>query len=167
MRSSLLRALSVAALSVAIALVTGCSGGKTKQQAPSAGAGPTAAAGSDLTPFQLENGIGPVTEVVKVGPIDKEMAEEGKELFTTKCSACHKMGERYVGPPLGEVTVRRAPAFIMNQILNPDGMYTKHPVVRQLLGEYMTQMPNLGLTRDQARAVLEYLRTQVPSKAAS
>jgi cytochrome c len=72
-----------------------------------------------------------------------------------------------VGPPLGDVTVRKSPAFVMNQILNPEGMYTRHPEVRKLLGEYMTQMPNLGLTRDQARQVLEYLRTQVPSKAAS
>jgi mono/diheme cytochrome c family protein len=155
--------LPLALVLIAIVLGTACGGGKTEQPAATA----TAAAGSDLTPFQLENGIGPVTEVIQVGPIDKEMAEEGEKLFTAKCSACHKMTDRYVGPPLGAVTVRRAPAFIMNQILNPDGMYTKHPVVKQLLGEYMTQMPNLGLTRDQARQVLEYLRTQAPSKAAS
>ena len=166
MRSLPLRVSPLATLLLgASVLIAGCGAGKTEQQASSPGAAATA--GSDLTPFQLENGIGPVTEVVSVGPIDKELAEEGEKLFTTKCSACHKMAERYVGPPLGEVTIRRAPAFIMNQILNPDGMYTKHPVVKQLLGEYMTQMPNLGLTRDQARQVLEYLRTQAPSKAAS
>jgi cytochrome c1 len=138
-----------------------------KEAAPPPAVTAAAPAGSDLTPFQLEHGIGPITEEVTLGPIDKAMAESGKQLFETKCSACHKMTDRYVGPPLGEVTIRRKPAFIMNQILNPEGMYTKHPVIKQLLGEYMTQMPNIGLTQEQARQVLEYLRTQAPSKAAS
>jgi hypothetical protein len=38
-------------------------------------------------------------------------------------------------------------------------MYTRHPVVKKLLAEYMTQMPNQGLTVEEARSVLEYLRT--------
>ncbi len=140
----------------------------TKDPAPAPpGSGSATAAGGDLTPFQLEHGIGPVTEAVVVGAIDKAMAESGKQLFEAKCAVCHKMGERYVGPPLGEVTDRRSPAFIMNQMLAPEQMYAKHPVVKQLLGEYMTQMPNLGLSREQARQVLEYLRTQIPSKPAS
>jgi mono/diheme cytochrome c family protein len=46
-------------------------------------------------------------------------------------------------------------------------MYTKHPVVKQLLGEYMTQMPNLGLTQEQARQIVEYLRTQAPGTTGS
>jgi cytochrome c1 len=148
-----------------LALGTACGAKETPPAQPPAGA--TAAVGSDLTPFQLENGIGPVTEAVTLGAIDHEMAEAGKQFFETKCGACHKMTEKYVGPPLGEVTIRRTPAFIMNQMLNPEEMYTKHPVVRQLLGEYMTQMPNLQLTKEQARQVLEYLRTQAPSKTAS
>jgi hypothetical protein len=46
-------------------------------------------------------------------------------------------------------------------------MYEKHPVARELLGEFMTQMPNLGLTRDEARAIMEYLRTQGAAAAAA
>jgi mono/diheme cytochrome c family protein len=153
---------------VTVMLGTACGGSETPapQQSAAAPAG-GAAAGSDLTPFQLENGIGPVTEAITLGPIDKGMAEAGKQIFESKCGACHKMTDKYVGPPLGEVTARRTPAFIMNQVLDPEGMYSKHPVVKQLLGEYMTQMPNLGLTLDQARQVVEYLRTQAPSKTAS
>ena len=120
---------------------------------------------SDLTSFQTENGIGPITEEITLGPINEEQAEHGKAVFETKCSACHKMKERYVGPALGEVTVRRKPAFIMNQILNPQEMYTRHPVVKQLLAEFLTQMPNQGLTQEEALAVLEYLRTQEPGAA--
>jgi len=138
-----------------------------KEAAPPAGGGaagggaPAAeAGGAELTPFQLENGIGPITSPVTLGPLDQAMAKQGEALFTAKCSACHKMTEKYVGPPLGDVTKRLPAAFIMNQVLNPEGMYTKHPAVRQLLAEYMTQMPNLQLTQDQARQIVEYLRTQ-------
>jgi len=145
------------------ALVLAACGGKSEQAPPPA----AAAAGSDLTPFQLEHGIGPVTEVVTLGPVDKEMAEQGEKLFEVKCGACHKMTERYVGPPLGDVTVRKSAAFIMNQMLNPEEMYNRHPEVKKLLGEYMTQMPNLGLTQEQARQVVEYLRTQAPGKSSS
>jgi mono/diheme cytochrome c family protein len=151
-----------------VAAATGglaCSGGKSE----AAPATTTAAAPADagLTPFQQENGIGPVTQVITLGPIDHDEAEEGKKLFEGKCTACHKMGERYVGPALGGVTERRTPAYIMNMILNPEEMYTKHPVARQLLAEHMTQMPNLGLTQEQAREVVEYLRTQSSPTAGS
>jgi mono/diheme cytochrome c family protein len=112
-----------------------------------------------LTAFQLEHGIGPVTEPVELGELDEALAEQGEALFETKCSACHKMEEKYVGPALGQVTVRRQPAFIMNMILNPQEMYTRHPAVRELLAQHPTQMPNQGLTREEARAVVEYLRT--------
>ena len=137
-----------------------CGGGE--KAPPPSDAAPAAAAGSDLTPFQLENGIGPITEAITLGPVNEEQAEEGKTQFEAKCSACHKLGERYVGPPLGGIREKVTPAFAMNMILNPVEMYTRHPAVKQLLGEYMTQMPALGLTQEQARAVVEYLRTTPP-----
>jgi mono/diheme cytochrome c family protein len=120
--------------------------------------------GEGLTTFQLKNGIGPITEEVKVGPVDKALAAQGEKLFAAKgCTACHKMGEKYVGPALGGVTERRTPTYVMNMILNPQEMYERHPVAHELLAEFMTQMPNLNLTRDEARAILEYLRTQAPA----
>ena len=67
-----------------------------------------------------------------------------------------------MGPPLGGITEKVTPDFAMNMILNPQEMYTRHPVVKKLLGEYMTQMPNQGLTQEQAREVVEYLRTTTP-----
>ncbi len=146
--------------SLGLTALLACGGGDKAPAAAGAQA-PAAAATGDLTPFQQEHGIGPITTVVQLGPVDAAQAAEGKTLFETKCSACHKLTDKYVGPPLGEVTTRRSATYIMNMILNPEGMYTKHPVARQLLGEYMTQMPNLGLTEAQARQLVEYLRTQV------
>jgi len=150
--------LMIAAL-MGAALVVGCGGGG--DAAPPA-ENPPAATG-ELTAFQLEHGIGPITEAMTLPEaIDHELAEEGEEIFVLKCSACHKMAEKYIGPELGTVLDRRTPAFVMNMILNPQEMIEKHPVVKQLLAETMSFMANQGLTREDARAVVEYIRTQHP-----
>ena len=119
--------------------------------------GDPATGGSELTAQQLERGIGPVTEL-ELGALDSELAAAGQAVFELKCSACHKMAERYVGPALGDVLDRRRPEFVMNMILNPAEMVEKHPAIRELLGQFMTPMPNQNLTQDEARSVLEYLR---------
>lgn len=147
--------VGAAAIAV-LALAVGCGGGE--KAAEQAGAPP--AAESDLTPFELENGIGPVKEALVLGDIDKGLAEKGKAVYEAKCTACHKMDTLYVGPALGEVTSRRTGAFVMNMILNPQEMVERHPVAKQMLAERMTFMANQNLTVDEARAVLEYLRTQ-------
>lgn len=115
---------------------------------------------ADLTPFELENGIGPVKEKVELGKLDPALAATGKALFEGKCSMCHKMDTTYVGPSLGEVTIRRTPAYLMNMILNPQEMVERHPIAKQLLAERMTFMANQNITADEARALVEYLRTQ-------
>ncbi len=135
----------------------GCGGAKPPAADGQAVAAAPAATGG-LSAFEMENGVGPLTSAVTVGAVDHGLAEQGEKLFEAKCTACHKLTERYVGPSLGGVTVRRTPTYVMNMILAPDQMYERHPVAKELLGEYMTQMPNLSLTTDQARALLEYLR---------
>ena len=145
-------------LVLGLGLGLGC-GGDKGPPAPAPAASDPGAGG--LSAFEIEHGIGPVTETVTLAAKpDHEMAEEGEEIFEQKCGACHKMGEKYVGPALGEVTKRRTAAYIMNMILNPQEMVERHPVAKQLLAEHMTFMPNQGLTRDQARQVVEYLRTK-------
>jgi cytochrome c len=120
---------------------------------------------SDLTAFELENGIGPVKEKIELGPLDRALADKGKAVFEAKCSMCHKIDTLYIGPALGEVTTRRTPAYIMNMILNPQEMVERHPVAKQLLAERMTFMANQNLSIEDARAVLEYLRTQAKNAA--
>ena len=147
------RAALVALLVVGLAA---CGGGES--EAPSEQAGATAETGG-LTQAQLEKGIGPVENVSLSDQIDQDLAAQGEEIYNMKCTACHKMDQRYVGPPLGDVTEQRTPEFIMNMMLNPEEMIQKHPVVKELLAQYMTPMPNQSLTRDEARAILEHLRS--------
>jgi len=153
-------------LALLLALVAGCAKSeKTEEAAKKNEPGEMSEHEEGLTPFQMQNGIGPLTQELKVGPVDKALAAKGEQIFNAKCAACHKMTEKYVGPPLGEVATRRTPTYLMNWVLNPQEMQERHPVARQLLAEYMTPMPNLGLTQDEARALVEYLRSQAPASA--
>lgn len=136
-----------------LALGLAACGGSADDSASAGNAAPA----DGLTAEQMEHGIGPISSV-DVGPIDAALAAQGEGLFTTKCSACHQMDQRYVGPPLGDVTERRTPEYVMNMILNPEEMVQKHPEAKALLAQYMTPMPNQNLSHDEARAVLEYLR---------
>ena len=139
------------------ALATGLAacggGGEPSAQAP-------AAAPGGLTAEQLEKGIGPISEVSLGAEIEAGLAAQGAEVFGMKCSACHKLDQRYVGPALGDVLERRSPEFVMNMVLNPAEMLEKHPEAKAMLAQFMTPMPNQNLTREEARAILEYLRQE-------
>lgn len=103
-------------------------------------------------------GIGPIKKVEVAAAVDAGMAAEGEKLFKEKCTACHKIGERYVGPDLKGVTTRRAPEWIMNMILNPVEMVQKDETAKELLATYFTQMSQQNVSEDGARKLLEYFR---------
>ena len=158
MRRGLGQVVRLGALGLALAvLAAGCGEGHEEGEGK---AERHENAEGELSAFELENGIGPVKEAVTLSAIDLGLAATGKGVFETKCSACHKMDTLYVGPALGEVTTRRTGAFVMNMILNPQEMVERHPVAQQMLAERMSFMANQNLTAQEARAVLEYLRTQ-------
>lgn len=104
-------------------------------------------------------GVGPIKSMSILESIDTKLSIEGKKIFEMKCSACHNLDSRKVGPPLKDVTIRRKPEWIMNMILNPAEMTQKDSTAKELLGEYMTQMANQSLNEKEARAILEYFRS--------
>jgi mono/diheme cytochrome c family protein len=104
-------------------------------------------------------GIGPISSV-ELGDIDDALVGKGKETFKANCTACHKIKKRFVGPALKGITERRSPEWIMNMILNPEGMVAEDPIAMALLAEYSSPMANQSLSEDEARAILEYLRTK-------
>jgi len=144
-------------LGLVMVLATGLAGCGETASSEGAAVTPAASETGGLSAAQFENGIGPIDQVA-LSPLDAALAEKGEEIFTTKCAACHKFDQRYVGPPLGDVLARRTPAFIMNMMLNPAEMVEKHPEVKKLLAEFLTPMPNQNLTEEDARAILEYIR---------
>ena len=104
-------------------------------------------------------GVGPIKELKLDPTIDQQLAQEGQTVFEQYCTACHKIEDRFVGPPLKEITTRRSPEWIMNMILNPEVMVKEDPIAKQLLAEYLSPMANQNLTEAQARSILEYFRT--------
>ncbi|MAP55087.1 cytochrome c [Altibacter sp.] len=105
-------------------------------------------------------GVGPIKNLELPETIDQGLASQGQELFKTKCTACHKVGKKFIGPAPDGVTKRRSPEWIMNMILNPEEMVQKDPIAKQLLIDYNgSPMANQSLTEAEARSILEYFRT--------
>lgn len=92
--------------------------------------------------------------------VDEEMTKQGEMIFTSKCTICHQIETKLVGPKLKGVTERRKPEWIMNMMLDPDRMIKEDSIAKNLTKEYPSSMTNQNLTKEEARAVLEYLRTQ-------
>ena len=108
----------------------------------------------------LDKGVGPITSLTLDPVIDQEMAARGAETYQKMCTACHKPNEKFIGPAPKGVLTRRSPEWVMNMILNPDGMVKENAAAKKLLMEYNgSPMANQNLTEVEAREVLEYFRT--------
>lgn len=116
---------------------------------------------SEGVPVDMNNkGVGPIKSVTFADEIDTELAAKGQKTFSTICVACHMAEQRLIGPALKGVFERRSPEWVMNMIMNPDGMLKEDPIAKALLKEYNNAvMLNQNLSEDDARAVAEYLRT--------
>ena len=127
---------------------------RTKQEAP-------AETASEGVPVDLDNkGVGPITEMTFPDEVDAELAAQGEAKYNAICTACHMAEQRMIGPALKGVYERRSPEWVMNMILNPDGMLKEDPIAKALLKEYNNAiMLNQNLSEEEARAVAEYLRT--------
>ena len=105
-------------------------------------------------------GVGPITAITLNAEIDQAMAKQGEEVYKQMCMACHRIGKRFIGPAPDGILERRSPEWVMNMILNPEGMVSEDPLAKDLLIEFNgAPMANQGLTEEQARAVMEYFRT--------
>ncbi len=106
-----------------------------------------------------DKGIGPIKNVT-LDPINADMVKEGKNLFNSRCLLCHSLDQVKLGPPLRNITKERAPEFIMNMLLNTTLMEQDDPAVKDLKKTYnKISMTNPRFSQQQARAVLEYLRS--------
>ncbi len=128
----------------------------TVQQSPKPETKPeTKPASDDMSDI----GVGPIKAFTLPAEIDQAMAAEGKKIFKAKCTACHKVSKKFIGPSPKGIVNRRNPAWIMNMILNPEKMVKEDPIAKALLKKYSAPMANQGLTEEDARKVLEYFRT--------
>ena len=99
-------------------------------------------------------------EVVLTTPLNQQWVIAGKGFYDLKCQACHKLtDERLVGPGWKGVTQRREPHWILNMITNVEMMLEKDPEAQKLLEQCLVRMPNQNITKDDARQVLEFMRS--------
>ena len=110
----------------------------------------------DLT----SKGVGPITSLTLPAEIDQAMATKGADIYKKMCTACHKPDKKFIGPAPKGIMLRRTPEWIMNMILDPEGMIKNDPLAKGLLMEFNgAPMANQNLSEEDARAVLEYFRT--------
>jgi mono/diheme cytochrome c family protein len=146
-------------LAVLLCMAAGCGGNKAATTSNDAAATTGSTSGA---PAEMK--VAAVSQY-DAGPrafeaaADDAGAKRGEQLFKDKgCSACHAFGRKVTGPDLAGVTHRRTAAWIENQILHPEVMVKTDPISHELYAKYMLQMPNQGLTRDEAGAVIAYFR---------
>ena len=113
------------------------------------------------TPIDLNNkGIGPIKNYNFSSEVNLELANEGKEVFNSKCTACHNINRRLIGPAMSGIYERRSVEWVLNIMLNPDQMLKEDPTAIALLKEYNNIiMLNQNLSEKEAKSLAEYFRT--------
>jgi mono/diheme cytochrome c family protein len=89
-----------------------------------------------------------------------DLVKRGEEIFKQKCTACHQIENKLVGPALKGLFERRKEDWVLAMIINPDSMIKNDPIAKNLYEEYKVPMvvPG-GITQEEAKAVVEYLKT--------
>jgi cytochrome c551/c552 len=156
--------LSLKLLSLIFTLALFSCGGSDKKEEPSYGKKePVKTENKEPASKRIElnnKGVGPITSVDLGLVVDQDMAAHGKEVYDKMCTACHKAEKKFIGPSPKGILQRRSPEWVMNMILNPEQMVKEDPLAKDLLMEFNgSPMANQNLTKEEARAVLEYFRT--------
>ena len=93
-------------------------------------------------------------------PLNAEWVNAGKSIYELKCMSCHRLtDERLVGPGWKDVTTRRQPVWIMNMIINVEMMLETDPEAQKQLEQCLVRMPNQNVSLDEARGILEFMRS--------
>lgn len=147
--------LAAGLVTVCIAvLLTACGSREEAEQAAKAAPSP-----ADLAAMQPEvHGI-EIKSVELTHPLKQDWVAAGKGIYEMKCLACHKLTtEKLVGPGWAGITKRRQPVWIMNMITNVDVMLAKDAEAQKLLELCLVRMPNMNVTEQEARQILEFMR---------
>ncbi len=99
-------------------------------------------------------------DITLTTPLEKAMVDTGKAIYGMKCQSCHRLTEeKLVGPGWKGVTQKRQPVWIMNMITNVEMMLETDAEAQKLLELCMVRMPNQNITKEDARKLLEFMRS--------
>jgi Cytochrome c len=100
------------------------------------------------------------SDITLTNPLNTEWVSTGKGIYELKCQSCHRLTEeKLVGPGWKDVTKRRQPVWVMNMITNVDMMLEKDAEAQKLLELCMVRMPNQNITPEDARKIIEFMRS--------
>jgi hypothetical protein len=78
----------------------------------------------------------------------------------SKCATCHFLSDETLnGPGWEDLTHRRDAAWIMNLMTNTEEMLEKDLALKKQKEQYKMTMPDFGLSDQEARALLEFMRS--------
>ena len=136
-------------------LLSGC--GSKKEADDAAKASPTP---SELIANQPIVHGPEIKNVELKNPLDGNWVSGGKTIFDSICMPCHKLtGDKLVGPGWLGVTKRRTPVWIMNMICNTDMMLSSDAEAQKQLEMCLIRMPNQNVAVEDARKILEFMRS--------
>jgi cytochrome c551/c552 len=122
------------------------------------GAPPAAADGGNEAPATTQAVA--IEEIAVSTPLNAEWIKAGKAIYEMKCQSCHKLtDEKLVGPGWKGVTERRSPGWIVAITTRPEEMLEKDPEAIKLLEEHLIKMPNQNVSAEEARQLLEFMRS--------
>lgn len=160
MRRIALRLLLIATLAVS---VHGCGGGGGNDQ--TATTTPATSTPAPAAPETVAAKPLPAGSKYDAGPragesgVNAALAVGGEKLFQTKgCVVCHGFGKKITCPDLVGVSMRRTARWMEEQILHPEVMVKEDRITAELKTQYALPMTNQGLTAEEARAVIEFLK---------
>ena len=86
-------------------------------------------------------------------------ADQGKDLFDKQCAGCHSIGGGDGGgPDLKGIAEKRPADWLVRVIVEPDKLTAaKDTVQGELVKKFGYEMPNLGISADDAKSIITYL----------
>ena len=96
-------------------------------------------------------------------------ADSGKELFEKECTGCHTIGGGDAGGlDLKGITGKRPADWLERVIVEPDKLTAdRDPIQLGLVKRYGGEMPNLGISRKDAKKIIAFLQGVSPSASSS
>ncbi|QOR76469.1 MAG: cytochrome c [Thermoflavifilum sp.] len=136
-----------------LGLFAACGGGNSNQS--SSASGPVSNATSPAS--------APAAASSSTASSASNAVEKGQELFQANCSACHRIHEKLIGPPLAGVTKIRSKEWLYNWIRNSQAVINSGDTAAiNLYKEYnqvqMTPFPQLS--NEDIDNILAYIDSQ-------
>src|SRR5215208_1973077 len=99
------------------------------------------------------------TTIVWAGP----PSEEGKAIFTSRCSGCHNINKILTGPALAGVDQRRSIDWIINFVHSSQGVIKSGDKDAVALFEKFNRIPmpdHPDLTADNIKNIVDYIKSE-------